>query len=206
MPSLRHLWLLLRKKCAKRRGRLLSKLSNTSPRVPHVREASANQPPGLHFLTLPPEIRNTIYDFALIDADFLHVTRDLKPPPLLATCAQIRRETLKTWYTRNNFVITIRDFDARVLLLWRFHCETLGISRFLTAISFSGEPDWRLMRMWVNTDRAMRRLRHERPGPSTGDAPKRFATACYELLEAGGEASWEALEVLLVYEARCGWV
>lgn len=60
-------------------------------------QEAQDQPSRL--LSLLPELRNTIYQFALIEpkGTWIDITPSLKPPALLSTCRQIREECRKIW-------------------------------------------------------------------------------------------------------------
>lgn len=65
-------------------------------------------------LTLPAEIRNRIYEFALINIDplatapqsnIIHASSSAIQPGLTRSCRQVRNETLKMFYTCNTFLL-----------------------------------------------------------------------------------------------------
>lgn len=51
-------------------------------------------------LTLPPELRNLVYDF-LISHDMSLFAETLQPPPLLSSSSQLRREYLSAFFGSN---------------------------------------------------------------------------------------------------------
>lgn len=61
--------------------------------------------------TLPPELRNRIYELVIINAKPIRVssthhhgrTKTWKPPGLLRTCRQIAAEATAAYYSRNTF-------------------------------------------------------------------------------------------------------
>lgn len=77
-------------------------------------------------LSLPPELRNRIYELVLIDEEFIPLRQDsedtkavtragqrvrkplvettIEEPPLLQSCRQIRNEAIQIYYARNTFV------------------------------------------------------------------------------------------------------
>ncbi|KAK4503838.1 hypothetical protein PRZ48_004753 [Zasmidium cellare] len=61
------------------------------------------------FLSLSAELRNQIYELALIEDDDIPVTKDLKEPGLLFVNRQIRSETRLMWFVQNRFEIPITD-------------------------------------------------------------------------------------------------
>ena len=73
-----------------------------------------------------PEIRNVIYELALQSNETILVDRELKLPPLLATCTQIRDEACSIWYRDNQFRAEVNNCDAAALNKWSQHCCTVG--------------------------------------------------------------------------------
>ncbi|TKA75986.1 hypothetical protein B0A55_03254 [Friedmanniomyces simplex] len=66
------------------------------------------------FLTLPPELRNHIYELALVDTNpisipWMYMLRSKEPsePSLLRTCHRIRDEALPIFYSSNTFETSI---------------------------------------------------------------------------------------------------
>ncbi|KAK3723185.1 hypothetical protein LTR37_001908 [Vermiconidia calcicola] len=72
-------------------------------------------------LTLPAEIRNSIYEYALLEAGVLIVTAGLQQPPLLTACRQTRQETLELWYTRTTFEIVVVDCENTLIKAFANH-------------------------------------------------------------------------------------
>lgn len=73
------------------------------------------------FARLPAELRNHIYDLALVDAGRIEVNRNLSthwnPPPLLQACRQLRNEASPVYYGNNTF--TIEHWNAlKALETW----------------------------------------------------------------------------------------
>lgn len=62
----------------------------------------AGNPP---LLKLPPELRNRIYRYAIVQDEPIDVaeTTKKKEPALLATCKEIREQALKMFYHENTF-------------------------------------------------------------------------------------------------------
>lgn len=72
------------------------------------------------FLTLPAELRNSIYELVIISPDELVITKEgnLATPPLLQVCKQIRCEALTMYYAENCFRALVDDHDACGLEAW----------------------------------------------------------------------------------------
>lgn len=97
-------------------------------------EATAEVP--LRLLSLPPELRNRIYRYALIADNGIVIQHQVSTPTipsLLATCHQVRHEAYDIYFKENDFRFYITDFDATLLLRW---CKTFGRSR----ISLVAQP------------------------------------------------------------------
>ncbi|KAK5710032.1 hypothetical protein LTR17_019253 [Elasticomyces elasticus] len=63
-------------------------------------------------LTLPPEFRNRIWEYALVSPQKIVINKDTwKQPPLLRTCKQIRQETAPMYYGLNKFSMVQTDLD-----------------------------------------------------------------------------------------------
>lgn len=63
-------------------------------------------------LTIPAELRNTIYEHALLTKDRIDLNETPKPPGLLSVCQQIRKEAIALYYKGNNFVFKVHDYDG----------------------------------------------------------------------------------------------
>lgn len=82
------------------------------------------------FLDLPPEIRNNIYEHALVEKEPIALDQEQGTypaiPGLLSVCRQIRNEASAIWYMSNDFVFVIEQCDARLLNAWVGHCRDVG--------------------------------------------------------------------------------
>ncbi|KXT16217.1 hypothetical protein AC579_6964 [Pseudocercospora musae] len=103
-------------------------------------------------LSLPPELRNQIYDLILVYPPGTKptITPTFSPPPLLSVCSQIRCEALKLWLSANTFSITI--FDCDVGLAKRFQNTFTATSGLKEAPKMSfrmkGSPYWGNLMKW----------------------------------------------------------
>lgn len=59
--------------------------------------------------TIPGELRNTIWHFALVEPDGIKIEHDTKLPALLQTCRKIRRESYSIYFADNTFKISVRE-------------------------------------------------------------------------------------------------
>lgn len=68
-------------------------------------------------LKLPPELRNSIYRYALVEpsSPYIKIPAGALPPPqpgLLQTCTQVRRDATEIYYKENWFGFVIADCDG----------------------------------------------------------------------------------------------
>lgn len=105
---------------------------------------------GRHaLLTLPEEMRHSIFTMALKEDHQIVITKALKLPPLLSVCRQIREEGMKIWAQSNTFHITVDRFDARLLAAWnRFVTEVLGY-RPITGMFVNDSHNWANLLHWA---------------------------------------------------------
>ncbi|CAK1366965.1 unnamed protein product [Cercospora beticola] len=68
------------------------------------------------FFELSAELRNEIYELALVKSEEIEITKEtFAQPALLRTCRQIRAEAVQIYYSRNEFYTTISRLDASLL-------------------------------------------------------------------------------------------
>ena len=67
---------------------------------------------GASLLTIPAELRNTIYEHVLLRKQRIDLNETSKPPGLLATCRQIRKETIAIYFKGNDFVFKVHEYDG----------------------------------------------------------------------------------------------
>ena len=75
-------------------------------------------------LSLPPELRNAIYELALNESIGVVVDNRFGQPALLNTCRQIRAEARPVWYTENRFLVRIHNSKDDVLARFDEHLVT----------------------------------------------------------------------------------
>ena len=82
---------------------------------------------------------------------FILITKELKPPALLAVCREVRKETIGIFYLSNSFHVRATNYDASLYFAWRRHLKTLS-SRKLAAqivlVNISGDPMWDNLQNW----------------------------------------------------------
>ena len=101
-------------------------------------------------LALPAELRNSIYELALLgDKDEqVKITADFKHPGLLSVCSQLHNETLGIWYHNHEFLVNVKDCDATILNAWTGHCCDLGFRDAAIYKFQSGLTDRTALRKW----------------------------------------------------------
>ena len=120
----------------------------------HDRDAKITKSSS-RLLNLPPELRNKIYEFALVESQEIQVHQQniVKPPPLLACCRQIRSEALGLFFTGNNFRIWSQDCSGRLVLRWRRHFENYGRNaqgnKQTIGVALLGRPNWSNLLGWL---------------------------------------------------------
>ena len=90
-------------------------------------------PKSFPFLQLPAELRNTIYELALVEQSPIPVDKEVNrlngfpdEPSLLRLCSSIRNEAIGIWLKSNEFAFTVTDCDADVLNRWAAYCDSFG--------------------------------------------------------------------------------
>lgn len=70
-----------------------------------------------HLLELAAELRNRIYEYALVEDDDVEIRPEtFAQPGLLLTCRKIRAEALPIYFLDNVFKFNIRKFEASLLV------------------------------------------------------------------------------------------
>ncbi|CAK1362883.1 unnamed protein product [Cercospora beticola] len=115
------------------------------------------------FLTLAPELRNRIYEYALNlsqgseKLDLNHSFRGSNPvfrePGLLTTCRQIRHESLKIYLLSNNFAIKVFDCEISQLIAFEQRCSALDVAKNMSVSIWPATKqedfDWKALWDWA---------------------------------------------------------
>ena len=113
-------------------------------------------------MKLAPELRNTIYKYALrLDDGIIQISEQtgVPEPPLLLTCKDIRREALPLFYTINNVRVVVDSYSPAMPLF--FHKKQLALfaqyNRRLAAsqLTLRGPVKWRNLVLWLRCVHAM---------------------------------------------------
>ncbi|KAK5706091.1 hypothetical protein LTR97_001077 [Elasticomyces elasticus] len=99
------------------------------------------------FLVLPPELRNRIYEYALIKPYNITVDVHLQIPPLLDVSRQIKKEASGIWYESNRFSHYIQDCNAMLLQRFTKHCKNTGM-KARDQLEIYETPNWPNLVKW----------------------------------------------------------
>ncbi|UJO21944.1 uncharacterized protein CLAFUR5_09259 [Fulvia fulva] len=124
-----------------------SKKPKTFPRRSHrlMKKLGANFLP-----ILPAELRNKIYEYALIEDNEISITPTYQLPPLLRTCHQIRGEATLMYWGCNTFGVFMRDYDVSLLLaLLRKPWRPYFFGNRAIRLHYTLLPRWSNARMWL---------------------------------------------------------
>ena len=91
---------------------------------PAKKERKSQQSP---LLDLPAELRNTIFEYALVEERPINVEHLRATPQLFLVSHQVRRECVSLFYLSNSFTITLYDANPTLLGRWCKHCQSLGM-------------------------------------------------------------------------------
>ncbi|KAK5127539.1 hypothetical protein LTR85_006879 [Meristemomyces frigidus] len=113
--------------------------------------------PAFRFFDLPPELRNRIYRFALVENASVRIERTgYARPPLLRTSRQIRAESLSIYYSENKFTVSMRAYDSTLSLNFTSSLPYLkgeGRSWHLqmrTGRHYQDDPNWTNLLTWLH--------------------------------------------------------
>ena len=144
-------------------------------------------------LSLPPEIRNVIYRYALVEGRFDIRGKDSHPPQpgLLQANRHFRRETLQIYYKENKFKWHMRDFDSENFVRW---CHLW---------LFKGACNWQNLLRWLEAvykqqcDSPIQRVGMERPNSNGRSvATVQFFKAVHDM-GRDHNLSWDQVKVNL---------
>ncbi|CAK1354303.1 unnamed protein product [Cercospora beticola] len=95
-------------------------------------------------LGLPPELRNKIYEYVVLEKERIKILPSLKLPGLLATCRQTRREAKMMWKRQNGFTFIIRNCDVKGL----YKFQKVFDKGFNIQYQLAKEPHWLNLLRW----------------------------------------------------------
>lgn len=102
--------------------------SNSANNIrPIVGMAKQSSEPS-RLLSLPPELRNMIWMFAVVSAKPLTILRDTpRQPGITLACKMTRGEALGLFYSQNTFACTVTNYDATEYKRYRRVADRYGL-------------------------------------------------------------------------------
>jgi hypothetical protein len=138
-------------------GTTTQDLNTMNSNVPQKSEKQPTEPPASaktssRLLSLPGELRNRIYRFAIIGHRALEIDAarwSTHQPPLLKTCKQVRHEALRLFYIENKISTDIHDWNPIV----KYNFQQLMLAHKVRPANlhhyFSGGPNWGNLMNWL---------------------------------------------------------
>lgn len=117
-----------------------------------AQEAIPEELDGRHLLTLPAEIRLTIFEMALTEEEAVIVDKaGFTCPALTRVCRQLRSEAMKVWLQANVFILEVDDFSLAVPRRWMaflspHDCEPETVN---TALDVNPSYNWTNLLEWA---------------------------------------------------------
>ncbi|KAK5739641.1 hypothetical protein LTR17_005125 [Elasticomyces elasticus] len=148
------------------------------------------------FLALPPELRNTIYELALLQGHTISVHKQLRIPSLLHVSRQVKKEASGIWYEGNRFRHNILDCDAGLLQRFNDHCDNIDM-KCPEELGIYETPNWSNLIEWCKGVHAgySESLPHDE-GEDFNEVETVISSAHDIAIEAEGQP-WEKCEALL---------
>ncbi|KAK1063095.1 hypothetical protein LTR12_017342 [Friedmanniomyces endolithicus] len=150
-------------------------------------------------LTLPAEIRNSIYDLILVREGRKRVLAPALPydPALLRTCRQIRQEAQGIFLHQNTFYITVYNFHYTIPRTHWFHLVAPHNRSVVLALE-TKKMQWEHLRDWLKAYHAGEATRL--PVPERYLAPDSYQVAAraFATVDRLGGVKWEVVGEALV--------
>jgi hypothetical protein len=111
-----------------------------------------HQPAPAAFLSLPGELRNRIYRFALTGPRTIEIDKtrwSTHQPALLKTCKTIRAEALRLFYIENKISTNIHDWDPIVKYCFQQLMTSHNIRPQQLHHYFTGVPSYQNLYQWL---------------------------------------------------------
>ncbi|KAK4496542.1 hypothetical protein PRZ48_012522 [Zasmidium cellare] len=125
---------------------------------------------------LPGELRNRIYRYVLLKPEdaagndrIIVDATGYDRPGVVSTCKQIRKETLKIFYSENAFHIEVINYNSSTLLRWESHLKPMRMQErghLFVSVHLEDEVGW-----WANLLLWLQRF-HERKVRTRALAPE----------------------------------
>ncbi|KAM0711508.1 hypothetical protein Q7P35_000874 [Cladosporium inversicolor] len=104
------------------------------------------------FLSLPAELRNSIYRYAITSPRTIEIDKarwSIHQPPLLQTCKTIRNEALRLFYMENKISTNIHDWNPIVKYQFQRLMADHKIRPPHLHHYFTGGPNWKNLMDWL---------------------------------------------------------
>jgi hypothetical protein len=153
---------------------------------------------------LPPELRNMIYRYAIIDNRALRITKTagIPEPALLSACKILKSETWKIFYLENTFLCEVDNYDPASLQIacrkqskgsWPARSERISIGNL--RLSQDGQRCWTHLVAWLHLSREAKcdGMGHD----ATDDAEKGLLAGLFDVACQDPSSSRKSLDLLL---------
>ena len=148
------------------------------------------------FLSLPSEVRNTIYRHTLVKGKItVNPNRPApQPPGLLEVNRQVRSETINIYYRENIFLFRFNNMNADNYIKWCMSSPTRCNTR--VEFKFAGTPNWDNLMRWLEAS-----FRGQAHGLlwDTKVSPRKAVRELFQLMRQMREQghSWSEIELNL---------
>lgn len=153
-------------------------------------------------LSLPPELRNEIYRYALYSQEWL--IADMKPeePGLLRTCYQIRDEASPIHHFGNHFHITVNNYNGEVTHLLRDKWWGLGRGKTPLRICvemriYQQPPNWNNLMRWLKLYHRMDVLGLDSHGPAWATTDEMLIRGWFLMAKKGRHLPWRMVREMI---------
>lgn len=93
------------------------------------------------------ELRDLVWQFSLVEEDYVTITPDLQQPALLRVCRSVRQEAAKVWYSMNTFFIQVRDCDDTLLSAFTKYSQSMKVKIDVKG-EIKGNENWSNLLIW----------------------------------------------------------
>ena len=141
---------------------MLRKMGDSGHFLEKAAAGQASPPSTFRLFDLPPELRNRIYRFAILEPHSITISAFSIPqqPNLLTVNKQITEEAIEIYYKENRFCFEMRNCDSTFLRKWNTSSEDRRRSR--QAFVVMRFVSWRNLMEWL-----VAYYSSDLPGPGT---------------------------------------
>lgn len=159
----------------------------------------------MELMSLPPELRNRIYRFAVVSSQKIDVSSSgIQEPDLLLACKQTRKEALGIFYSENTFAVDNHDYDPSVSVRWTSKLRQMYRQHLIKEAPTcvfstpSPQPNWPNFARWLKHAHAKETILSV--GAFEGGtkwADELVLEACSRLAMETRDVPWERFEQVL---------